>query len=109
MRGRHAATLICLVDDVIVNEGAGLVELERCAEVGQGNVFDWNCCSERVADMRHESPEPLPPATDASTASENSSDRHDAPARVRRWARLEAVASSMCGRSVAKLSLRVMR
>ena len=59
-RGRHAATLICLVDDVIVNEGAGLVELERCAEVGQGNVFDWKCCPERVADMRHESPEPLP-------------------------------------------------
>ena len=62
MRGRDAATLVCLVDDVIVNESAGLVELKRGAEVGEGHVFQGGSRPERVADMRHQRAKTLPTA-----------------------------------------------
>ena len=62
MRGRDAATLVCLVDDVIVNESAGLVELKRGAEVGEGHVFQGGSRPERVSDMRHQRAKTLPTA-----------------------------------------------
>ena len=59
VRGRHAAALIRLVDDVVVDEGAGLVELESRAEVGERDRFECCAGADRVADVCHECAEAL--------------------------------------------------
>jgi hypothetical protein len=35
VRGGHAASFVSLVDDVVVDEGAGLIELQCRAEIGE--------------------------------------------------------------------------
>ena len=59
MWGGHPASLVRLIDDVVVDESTGLVELERCTEVGERHLVERGAGTERVADVRHESTESL--------------------------------------------------
>ena len=61
VRGGHAASFVRLVDDVVVDEGARLIELQRRAEMGERHFLDGSCGTERVAHVRHEGTESLPP------------------------------------------------
>ena len=59
MRGGLSAALVRVVDDVVVDQGAGLVELERSGQVGHGGVREWLAGGQSPSDVRHEGPETL--------------------------------------------------
>ena len=59
VRGGHSPSFVRLVDDVVVDEGARLIELQRRAEMGKRHLLDGRAGTERVAHVSHEGTETL--------------------------------------------------
>ena len=54
MRRGGSPTLVRAIDNVIVNEGAGLVELECGTQVGEKHLAQWKPGGQTIADVSHE-------------------------------------------------------
>ena len=54
MRRGGSPTLVCAIDNVVVNEGAGLVELECGTQVGEKHLAERKPGAQSLADVSHE-------------------------------------------------------
>lgn len=103
-----ASALVSVINDVVVDESTRLVEFE-----GRGQVWQEACVRGRP-DVKDQptcamsARKRLPPDVEATTASAKFVERCVVPTRVRRLASAVVVASSMWGRSIEKLSLRLI-